>query len=71
MLHVVSAVLAIARSINGLTIPELAYLVGVTEDDVFNAENFLNDAPMLTVWRIADFLGVNLDQIQEEYEPLQ
>lgn len=71
MLHVVSAVLTIARNMKGLTIAELAELVGVTEDDVFYAENFLDDAPMVTVWRIADFLGVDLDAIQEEYEFLQ
>ncbi|MCL6453736.1 MAG: hypothetical protein K6T78_08970 [Alicyclobacillus sp.] len=71
MLNVVSAALTIARCMNGLTIPEVAKLAGVSPDDVFDAENFLEDAPMVGVWRIANVLGVDLDWIQDRCGPLQ
>lgn len=65
MLPPVSAVLTFARCMRGLTIPEVADLAGVLPDHVFDAENFLEDAPAPAVWSIAHALRVDLDAVQD------
>jgi len=67
MLPIVSAALTVARCIKGLEIPDVAVLAGVEVDHVFDAENFLEDAPIMAVWMIAEALGVNLDEVQNGF----
>jgi transcriptional regulator with XRE-family HTH domain len=67
MLPLVSAVLTIARAMRGLTIPEVAVMAGVTPDDVFDAENFLQDVHPATVQIIARALGIDLRWLDETF----
>ena len=60
VLPIISAALTVARALRGLTIPEAAGLSGVGEDDVFAAENSLEDADPVCVQLIAIALGVDL-----------
>ncbi|WP_029421774.1 helix-turn-helix domain-containing protein [Alicyclobacillus macrosporangiidus] len=63
----VSAALTIARAMRGLTIPEVAVMAGVTPDDVFDAENFLEDVHPAIVAIIAKTLGVDLRWVDKPF----
>ncbi|SFU95116.1 hypothetical protein SAMN05421543_11528 [Alicyclobacillus macrosporangiidus] len=67
MLPLVSAALTIARAMRGLTIPEVAIMAGVTPDDVFDAENFLEDVHPATVQIIAGALGIDLRLVEKSF----
>ncbi|MCL6444810.1 MAG: hypothetical protein K6T83_15375 [Alicyclobacillus sp.] len=63
MLPIVSAALTIARAMQGLTILEVAELAGLEPDDVFGAENFLENVHPVKVCRIAEVLNVDLSRV--------
>lgn len=56
----VSANLALARVERGLSMPKLAVMAGVLVDDVFNAENFLEDVNTVDLRLIVKALGVDV-----------
>ena len=64
MLPIVSASLTMARVLRGLTIPEVAAMAGVEIDDVFDAENFLEDVKPVIVQLIAMTLDVDLSKLE-------
>lgn len=64
MLPIVSATLTAARAMNRLTIPELARMSGLSEDDVFTVENCLEDADVASVQLIAMALAVDLTKLE-------
>ena len=64
MLPLVSASLTMARALRGLTMPEVAEMAGVEIDDVFDAENFLEDAKPVIVQLIAMVLNVDLSKLE-------
>lgn len=53
-----------ARVSRGLTIPEVAVMAGVELDDVFDAENFLEDVKPVVVQLIAMALDVDLSKLE-------
>ena len=67
MLPLVSASLTVARAMRGWTIPEVAEMAGVEVDDVFDAENFLEDVDPFTVELIAATLHVNLMKLNPDW----
>ncbi len=65
MIPMVSAVLMMGRLRKMWTIPELAQKAGVEIDDVFNAENFLEDVDPASLELIAMALELNLGPVWE------
>ncbi|MDQ0188251.1 helix-turn-helix transcriptional regulator [Alicyclobacillus cycloheptanicus] len=72
MLPLVSMVLTLRRAENGLSMRDVAEMAGVEPKDVFEAENYIHDASVSAVWKIAEALNVDVDKIQDlerEFNP--
>lgn len=67
-LPLVSVALTVARALKGLTIPEAATIAGVRQDEVFEAENFLEEANPIAVQLIALRLGVDLEKLDQSLQ---
>lgn len=63
MLPNVSVGLTMARVVRRLSIPEVAIMAGVSMDDVFDAENFLDEVDPISVQLIALALNVDLTKL--------
>lgn len=48
-----------------MTVKEVAYATGLRVEDVALAERHIDQVPIQTIWRLAEFLGVDIDVVQD------
>lgn len=63
MIPIVSATLTVARAIRGLSMKDVAAMAGVEINDVFQTENFLEKADLVSIQLIAIALDVDLTKL--------